>query len=228
MITNENNGLNIDDSKLNQFDTTRISAGDLSSTNKRGVIMGVVANSAGDQAVVNEDGTEVNEQQDSTEVAEEETDEEQEQQEDDSSPFAQQFESTFGVKPQEAVELVNSLQAFRDEQTLMRSWGVDPVTYDERMTQVREFYKTLPEDGREKFNTIEGANAIWTHLQESGRVKEQKKTNKTTATSRVKRQQQKPTYDFKRSEITRMPREEYQQKLPAIVKAFQSGRVLDD
>ena len=39
---------------------------------------------------------------------------------------------------------------------------------------------------------------------------------------------EKPKYDFKRSDITRMPKEEYQQKLPAIVKAFQTGRVLDD
>lgn len=211
----------IDNSALETFDNTKLEATDLGSTNKRGVIMGTVVSDGVPQQAPELEAPPAVEQEE-TEEAEDEVDESED------SPFSQQFEQAFGVKPNEARELVNSLQAFRDEQTLMRSWGVDPVAYDSRMEQVKAFYQTLPEEGREKFNTVEGAQAIWTHLQETGRVQEQKPASKrTTANSRVSKQKQAPAYDFTRSEITRMPKSEYQQKLPAIVKAFQTGRVLD-
>lgn len=145
------------------------------------------------------------------------------------SAFAAQFESTFGIKPDEAVDLVNSLQAFRDEQTLMRQWQVSPTEYDERMSQVREFYNTLPENGREKFNTVEGANAIWTHLQNIGQAKVPTQSSKSSASIPRSRSRQakpaKPAYDFTAEEITKMPKDEYQRKLPLITKAFQTGRV---
>lgn len=228
MITNDDQQqyqLNVDNSKLDQFDTTKFNVS-TGSSNKRGVIYGTIVN---DQAVVEATNEETPVTEEVTEVPEQtEVETEVSEEEDDSSPFTQQFEQTFGIKPTEAVELVNSLQAFRDEQTLMRTWGVDPVAYDERMSQVREFYNTLPEKGREQFNTVEGASAIWKHLQETGRAKVSTQKKTTTATSRVKRTEQKPTFDFKRSDITRMPKEEYQRKLPAIVKAFQTGRVLED
>lgn len=143
------------------------------------------------------------------------------------SVFGQQFEQTFGIKPDEAVELVNSLQAFRDEQTLMRQWGVSPREYDERMTQVRSFYETLPDDGRQQFNTVEGANAIWEHLQKQGvgTPTTRASTGKSRSTARKRT---KPAYDFKKSDIVRMSKDEYRQKLPAISKAFQTGRILED
>lgn len=226
MLTNQpNQQLNIDESNLSKFDTTRLQANDLSAHNKRGVIMGYPQQQQ--EPVVEEDEEAQQEQQDSV-VEDVENSEQNEAPPEDNSPFTQQFEQTFGVKPKEAMELVNSLQAFRDEQLLMRTWGVDPIGYDDRMSQVREFYNSLPENGREQFNTVEGAAAIWNHLQEIGKAKETKPKQPTTHNTRVKRAIAKPKYDFKRSDITRMPKEEYQRQLPAIVKAFQTGRVLDD
>jgi len=213
----------VDESNLNTFDNTRLNIGNMSASNKRGVITGTIVNN--EVQPTNEETPVAPDTQETTEAEEEAEDTREEL---ESSPFTQEFERTFGIKPNDAVELVNSLQAFRDEQTLMRQWSVDPVTYDSRMGQVREFYNTLPEDGRQQFNTLEGAVAIWNHLVELGKAKVDNPQQRTTSTNRVRKAPAKPTYDFTRTQITQMPREEYQRKLPAIVKAFQTGRVLDD
>lgn len=211
----------IDNSALENLDIKRLQV-NMADSNKRGVIYGTIVNqqppATEEEPATEPEATEPEETEEETVVEEVE--------EVDDSLFSAQFEQTFGVKPQEAVELVNSLQAFRDEQTLMRNWGVSPTEYDQRMEEVRVFYNSLPEDGREQFNTVEGAVAIWEHLQKTGQAKKPQK--KTTATNnRVKRPSQAPTYDFTRDQILKMSREEYQQKLPAIVRAFQSGRVAE-
>lgn len=220
MISQPLEAQTVDESNLETFDTTQIDASDLSAHNKRGVINGYIS------------GTNVNQPPVSQEPAEEETDETEDTNEEedtsDNTVFSQEFEQTFGLKPKDAVELVNSLQSFRDEQMLMRQWQVSPDAYDERMEQVREFYNSLPVDGREQFNTVEGAVAIWEHLQKSGQAKAPTTVKRKTANTRVKRAEAKPLYDFSTKEIKAMPPKEYQQKLPAIVKAFQSGRVLEN
>lgn len=156
----------------------------------------------------------------------------EETEEQPSTEFVAEFEKTFGIKPEEAVELVNSLQAFRDEQRLMRQWSVSPTEYDNRMAQVKTFYDTLPEEGREKFNTVEGADAIWNHLQNIGKATTSNKSTKSTANGKSRGTRTpaptKPAYDFKKSDILTMPAEEYRKKLPLITRAFQTGRVLED
>lgn len=161
---------------------------------------------------------------------EEETVVEEEAAPETSTEFASQFKAAFGIEPQEAVELVNSLQVFRDEQALMRQWGVSPSEYDERMSTVRQFFEKLPEDKRGEFNTVQGAVAIWNHLVETQQIAQ--KPQKTSALPKSKTGRQpvptRPKHDFKRSEILRMPQTEYKQKLPQIAKAYREGRVLED
>lgn len=212
----------VDNSNLESFNNTRYNADSLSGVNKRGTITGYVMN--------NEQSVE--EAEPETEVAtteppatEADTEETEETQEEVNSPFASQFESTFGIKPNEAIDLVNNLQAFRDEQTLMRHWQVDPTAYDERMQKVKEFYNTLPEDGREQFNTVEGATVIWEHLQKTGAVKPPQETNSSSRRSRVSRQPQKPAYDYTRADILSMSDAEYKKQLPKITEAYRNGRV---
>lgn len=146
-----------------------------------------------------------------------------------SEGFAAEFEQTFGIKPGEAVELINELQAFRDEQRLMRDWAVSPTEYDQRMAAVREFYSSLPEDGRQQFNNVDGAQAIWKHLVDSGKAKPSK-TPTTTRTSRVsKTKATQPKKELlKKSDILKMSEEEYQRNLPKITKAFAEKRVVLD
>ena len=146
-----------------------------------------------------------------------------------SEGFSAEFEKTFGLKPDEAVNLFNQLQAFRDEQVLMREWKVDPTTYDERMAAVREFYSKLPEDGQQQFNNIEGAKAIWQHLVDSGKVAQKKSpTNVKSARVNKPTAAKKAPPVLKKSEILSMPEDEYKRRLPEINKAYREKRVLND
>jgi hypothetical protein len=170
-----------------------------------------------------------NAQQEEQEEQLEITQEEQEQQEPTTNEFEVAFENYFGIKPDEALETVNQLVAFRDEMTLMRTWGVSPTEYDKRMEAIKGFYQTLPEEGREQFNSVEGALAIWDHLIKTGQAKPTT-TNKTTPSSfsRTKPSTTPKLDIIKKSEILRMDKATYQANLPRITKAFQEGRVVDD
>lgn len=147
----------------------------------------------------------------------------------DLSAFDQEFSKRFGVNPEEAVETINSLLAFRDEMTLMRGWGVSPTEYDARMSQVREFYKTLPEDKQPEFNSMEGAKAIWQHLEKT--IQPTRKRNstasKTTGSSKSTPNIPKPNI-LRKSEILKMDKQTYAARLPEITKAYREGRVVED
>lgn len=154
--------------------------------------------------------------------------EETEETEEDNSPFAVEFEQEFGMKPSEAVALVNDLQGFRQELTLMREWQVTPTEYDSRLSQVREFYGQLPEGERDKFNTPEGAKAIWNHLVKQGQAKTERSPNSTRRAARgVQKQAPAKQELMKRSDILAMDEATYQRNFAAITKAFREGRVVD-
>jgi hypothetical protein len=143
-----------------------------------------------------------------------------------STDFAAQFESIFGVKTEEAVEVVRSLQVFKDEMFLMREWGTSPAEYDKRMLAVREFYETLPEDGKGKFNSVEGAKAIWEHI--AGNQPKRTKSASPQSAGKLRSTAAPKQQTFKKSEILRMTDAEYRSKLPAITKAYQAGAILED
>lgn len=152
-----------------------------------------------------------------------------EEPEQDGSAFAVEFEQEFGMKPAEAVQLVQELQGFRQELSLMREWQVSPTEYDSRLSQVKEFYGTLPEGERDKFNSPEGAKAIWNHLVKQGQATNERSPNSTRrATRGVRKTTSAPVQEIiKRSDILSMDEATYQRSLPAITKAFREGRVVD-
>lgn len=168
---------------------------------------------------------EIPEQESTVEEPEQPTEEEETT---DESPFAVEFEQEFGMKPTEAIALVQELQGFRQELSLMREWQVQPTEYDARMTQIREFYGTLPEGEREKFNSPEGAKVIWNHLQKTG-VASAPNPSARRATRNVRSTQPSaPKQELiRRSDILKMDEQTYMQQLPAITKAFREGRVVD-
>jgi hypothetical protein len=141
-----------------------------------------------------------------------------------SSDFAVQFKENFGIEPAEAIELVNSLQAFRDEVVLMGEWEVTPTEYRQRITKVKEFYNGLPEDGKPQFNTVEGAIAIWNHIQGNAPQKQQ---TKLKATSKVTKQVTNK-HLFTRSQINAMDKDTYNKNIGAINRAFLQGLLLED
>lgn len=179
-----------------------------------------------DITIVDEQG-EIESVQEQTEQGQEEATEETELTEEPtvSEGFAAEFKQAFGLEPAEAIETFNSLIAFRDEVRLMGEWNVTPSEYQGRMTQIREFYNSLPEEGREQFNSVEGASAIWNHLN-----KDKKPTNSTVvkpvSKTTSKPKNTKPTY--KRSEINRMPYKDYRANLANINQAFLEGRIVED
>ena len=142
--------------------------------------------------------------------------------------FALQFKEAFGIEPTEAVELVNGLQGFRDEMSLMRTWGVTPGEYDNRITQVREMYNSLPEEGREQFNSVEGAAAIWDFIskQNSGQTTVSKAAKPQASKTTTKQQPKAQVY--KRSYFDSMSKEDYKRNLPLMQKAFLEGRIIED
>ena len=179
---------------------------------------------AGSLPVVTNEEAEVVEDSEVDETEEAEVDEVEE----DESPFAAQFEATFGMKPDEAVELVTSLTTMRDEMQLMREWAVTPVDYSSRMEKVREFYNGLPEGDREQFNSPEGAKVIWSHLEKTN--PQAKSVGKSTRGGNVRPtcNQQAPKEVIKRSDILAMDDKTYKANIQRITAAYREGRVLDN
>lgn len=160
---------------------------------------------------------------------EQELAEETEEDKEPSSEFGEQFKAVFGMDTTEAISLVNELSNFRDEVQLMRQWGVAASEYDSRIGAVKEFYNTLPEDGREQFNNPQGAIAIWNHLEKTGSVQSPSTPRSGRAKSSVRSSASKlPVAEMlKRSDILAMDDKTYQANYARISKAFQEGRVID-
>lgn len=179
------------------------------------------------EVVDSEELTPVEEENEGTEEAEEETGEE-ETEELEPTAFNKEFEKQFGLPVDQARETINELLAFKDEMTLVRAWDVSFSEYNQRLAQVREFYQTLPEDKQPEFNTIEGAKAIWEHLSKNQPQSKRQPTVSKSGGSKNKtaKSTQKPFIN--KSDILRMPPEEYNRKLPEISRAWREGRVRED
>lgn len=167
------------------------------------------------------DETQTTEAEDSAEVITETEETEQAQDVLDNPQFTEQFKQAFGVEPSEAIEIINGLQAFRDEMSLMRTWGVSPTDYDQRMSQVREFYQGLPDDKKTEFNSVQGALAIWNHLEKQN-PSTQKIAKTRPTTGKLKPAAPKQVV-VKKSEVLRMNAETYRQNLP-IIQAATTGK----
>lgn len=163
-------------------------------------------------------------EQETEEIDSVETTETEETTEDDySKAFSEDFKKVFGIEVDEAKALVNDLTSFRQEMALMRHWGVSPNEMNTRLTQVKEYFGTLPEDQRSEFDSVEGAIAIWEFL-------EKQTPNQTTAKRRPRGTVNQPKPQQKRvyteQEIQKMSREEYQRNYQEITRAYMENRVV--
>jgi hypothetical protein len=161
-----------------------------------------------------------------TEATEEPTEETEVEETEEAVGFDAEFESRFGIKPEEAATVIQELQNFRNEMSLMRQWGVSASEYDARMTSVKEFYSSLPEEGREQFNSPEGAVAIWNHLSANAPKTTKRSGNKVRGA--VNSTPAPPKFDYKRSQINAMDTTTLQKNWSSINKAYLNGRILED
>lgn len=159
------------------------------------------------------------------ESPEETTTEDKSEEQELPSGFAEDFKKVFGIEPTEAIETFNSLIAFRDEVRLMGEWNVTPSEYQSRMSQVRNFFKTLPEGGQAQFNSVEGAVAIWNHLQQTGAP--QKKTSGVRPSSKTTKAAPKADV-IRKSEVLRMDDRTLRANAARINQAVIEGRFIED
>lgn len=159
--------------------------------------------------------------------SEESTNEVEETEEEFSPEFSDQFKEAFGVDVNEAREVIDDLQNFKSEMILMREWSVTPYEYDSRMVKVKEFFNSLPEDGREKFNSPEGAKAIWNHISKNNESKVKTPKRKRGTLGKSQTTANSPEL-IKRSHILKMSDSDYQANYRKISKAFAENRVIED
>jgi hypothetical protein len=142
----------------------------------------------------------------------------------DTSTFDAQFSKRFGMTPDEATQLVTSLQEFRQrvelhEQKLIlaQHWGIDIGAAGQRLETIKKAWDKLPADAQSKLDNVDGAIALWAQLE--GRKKPSLTTTK--APSQTKNR----AYDFTMREIRAMSPKEYAQRVEEITRAFNTGRV---
>lgn len=139
--------------------------------------------------------------------------------------FEAHFEKTFGMKPDEAVSLVQELVAERQErqvqgqiEELRTLWGGVPD--DElyvRLEAVRTVYNSLSKEKQAKFNNPKGAVAIYKQLEMRGKApKVQRSASKTTAT---------PKFMYTQKQIDSMPLDDYKKQADKIAYAYANGLV---
>lgn len=140
--------------------------------------------------------------------------------------FQAHFEKTFGLKPDEAVALVQELVAEREERKvqgqlneLRAIWGgIDDESLYQRLETVREVYNSLTPENQMKFNSPKGAATIWKRLEMQG------KTPKTLQRSKSQ-SSVKPTFMYTQQQIDAMPASEYRKQADKIAAAYANGLV---
>lgn len=202
----------------------------LSSFASKAPVMGVVNGNIPGEVIDDEaeDLEQSGQAAEETEAEADDSEEVEETEEPELGAFDQEFTKRFGLKPEEAVETINSLIAFKDEMALMRTWGVSPAEYDSRISEVREFYKTLPEDKQPEFNSPEGAKAIWEHLEKTNPSRKKSSTVSKVGSGKKPATSSKPKEFIKKSDILKMPKAELQSRWQEIDAAWKQGRVLEN
>lgn len=141
--------------------------------------------------------------------------------------FEQHFEKTFGMKPDEAVALVQELVQERVDREvrgqlmeLKEAWGTDDTETSSRLEAVREVYNTLSPENQAKFNNVKGAQIIWNRLASSGKAPKLTKGKTATPTK------SKPQPMFTQKQIDAMPIKEYEANAQKIAYAYANGLVV--
>lgn len=169
---------------------------------------------------------------DSDEETDESDSEEPETPEDDKdddfeAKFEQHFEKTFGMKPEDAVMLVQELvqervdREVRGQLTELKTvWGTDDNETQQRLEAVREVYNTLSPENQVKFNNVKGAQVIWNKIAASGKAPKVLKGKSATPTK------SQPKAMFTQKQIDAMPIAEYEQNAQRIAYAYANGLVI--
>lgn len=141
--------------------------------------------------------------------------------------FEQHFEKTFGMKPEDAVMLVQELVQERVDREvrgqlteLKQVWGTDDNETQQRLEAVREVYNTLSPENQTKFNNVKGAQIIWNKLQATGKAPKVLKGKSATPAKST------PKVMYTQKQIDAMSIQEYEQNAQRIAYAYANGLVI--
>ncbi|MBD2200155.1 MULTISPECIES: hypothetical protein [Calothrix] len=142
--------------------------------------------------------------------------------------FNEQFKQYAGVDFKEAVNMVQELQAFKQQQTvnsqlntLKQEWGVDDKEVTQRLELIRERFVKYPPQLQAQLDNPEGAKLIWAKLEQERQVSsvpQLDRGRRTTPGSNTK-------YLFSKSQIDKMSDSEYRQNANKIMYAYANGLV---
>jgi hypothetical protein len=142
--------------------------------------------------------------------------------------FALDFKKHIGVDLEGAKAMLAELQAFRVEtliekqqSVLKGKWG---DSYDDRFTQVKEYFQKLSPAKQQALDNPEGAELIWAKISS-----EQSKTQESQTPTNTNRATTGNKQVLQYSDILAMTPKEYKAKQKEIQLAFDEGRVnMDD
>lgn len=146
--------------------------------------------------------------------------------------FQEMFEKTFGMKPEDFKQQLESdraekerVEAERQLSRLQSDWNVDEVTMSERLSLIKERLESLPETVRVGLDNYDGINLIWNAIQgEQGYVDRQPSLPRYEKNSIAPSAQgNKPM--FTRAQLAAMSPEEYRRNNDAILYAYQNNLV---
>ena len=141
------------------------------------------------------------------------------------------IQSKFGVSLGEALEAVQSLNEYRQQQviqeqqrTLQGEWGMD---YDANMKIVMDAFNKLPDNQKAAYDNVDGARRLYAEYLYRNPKPTAPNTYRLPQRTAADIQTDRP-YDFKQSDLLAMPRDEYERRQDEITLAFARGRVLPD
>lgn len=143
--------------------------------------------------------------------------------------FSEDFKKFTGLELNKAVELINELQSYKQQQLidnqrnqLQTAWGIAGKDFDTRLQQVQERFAKYPPELQVRLDNPEGAQLIWAKIQQEQTSKQKQipqlqKGSKSTAA--------KSNHLFTRQQISKMSDSEYSANAAKIAYAYANGLV---
>lgn len=147
--------------------------------------------------------------------------------------FAQDFKEYLGFDISELRSGVDELRQAREYiaqqkaqterqsamQELSTEWGIPPEEADMRLQAVVERFNKYPPEMRQRLDNLEGAKLIWAKIEQESQASGVPKFQKSTGYSVGQK------YQFTKSEIDSMTRDEYYRNQDKITQAYALGLV---
>lgn len=147
--------------------------------------------------------------------------------------FEEDFKKYLGLDLKEAIQTVQELQSFKQQQIidsqkqqLKQTWGVSDDEFDYRMKLVLDRFSKYSPDMQARLDNLEGAQLIWAKIQqEQLRSKSNKQVPSLDKATTTIPNPGSNKYLFTREQIAKMSNDEYARNADKIAYAFANGLV---